>query len=89
MNGAGESHDEVLAALGALAPCDLPAARAEVVRRQAHGILARRRQRARWGVPAVATLGRVAEPVFAAGLGGGFFLWLVARCLQIYGLLPA
>lgn len=88
MRSAERSHDEVLAALGALAACDLPAARAEAVRRQAHEILGRRRRRARWGLPALAALGRVAEPLFATGLGAGFFLWLVARCLQIYGLLP-
>jgi len=82
-------HDDVFASLSALSPHDLGAARAESVRRQAHDILAHRRRRVRAALPALAALGRLAEPLLATGLGAGFLLWLVARCLQIYGLFPA
>jgi len=82
-------HDHMLSSMGALTPHDLGAARVDSVRRHAHEILARRQRRARAAIPALAALGRFAEPLLATGLGACFFLWLVARCLQIYGLLPA
>jgi hypothetical protein len=81
--------DDLLASLGTLIPHDLGAARADAVRHHAHEILARRRRRGSRALPSLAALGRCAEPLLAAGLGAGFFLWLVGRCLQIYGLLPA
>lgn len=88
MNAPDPLHDDAVAALRALTSYDLGAPRAESVRRRAHEILARRRRHTRAVIPALVAFGRAAEPLFAASLGACCFLWLVARCLQIYGLLP-
>ncbi|MFZ5785141.1 MAG: hypothetical protein ACOY3Y_01755 [Acidobacteriota bacterium] len=81
-------RDDVLAPLGALTTHDVGAEGAASVRRRAHRILARRRRRARSVPPALVAFARFSEPVFAGNLGACSFLWIVARCLQIYGLLP-
>ncbi len=81
-------RDDLLVSLGALATHDLGAQRVASVRRRAHESLARRRHRARTVLPALVALARLGEPVFAGSLGACSFLWIVARCLQIHGLLP-
>lgn len=82
------NRDDLLASLGALTTHDVGAEGAASVRRHAHQILARRRRRARSVPPALVALARLAEPAFAGSLGACSFLWIVARCLQIHGLLP-
>jgi hypothetical protein len=88
MSSPDSPRDDLLAAFNALASHDLEAPRVESVRRRAHVILARRHRGARAVLPALAAFARLGESVLASGLGACSLLWIVGRCLQIYGLLP-
>jgi hypothetical protein len=87
MNETNHSHDQLLDLLRTLPGYDLDAQVSQRVQARAHVVLSRHGRRSSSLSLGLFVLGRIVEPVLATSLSACFLLWLVARCLQVYGWL--